>query len=134
MRGGTITIPLLTIPMANAVSYIAFSPDGNQIVSDSKDKSVRVWDTKTGEQLMKLEGHTGWIISVAYSPDGNRIVSGSLDESVRVWDAKTGGQLRELQGHIDRVTSVAFSPDGNRIVSGPQKLVWIWDAKRRVNS
>jgi WD40 repeat protein len=65
------------------------------------DKSVRVWDAKTGEQLRELQGHTDWVTSVAFSPDGNRIVSGSYDKSVRVWDAKTGEQLRELQGHTD---------------------------------
>jgi WD40 repeat protein len=67
------------------------------------DKSVRVWDAKTGEQLRELQGHTDNVTSVAFSPDGNRIVSGSWDKSVRVWDAKTGEQLRELQGHTDYV-------------------------------
>jgi WD40 repeat protein len=83
------------------VTSVAFSPDGNRIVSGSDDKSVRVWDAKTGEQLRELQGHTDSVTSVAFSPDGNRIVSGSDDKSVRVWDAKTGEQLRELQGHTD---------------------------------
>ena len=99
------------------VNSVAFSPDGNQIVSGSDDRSVRVWDAKTGEQLMELQGHINRVISVAFSPKGNQIVSGSWDERVWVWDAKTGEQLRELQGHTGNVNSVAFSPDGNKIVS-----------------
>ena len=79
---------------------------------------MRVWDTKTGEQLRELQGHTNYVRSVAFSPDGNRIVSGSNDQSVCVWDAKRGEQLRKQQGHADFAYSVAFSPDGNRIVSG----------------
>ena len=102
----------------SSVYSVAFSPDGNQIVSGSGDQSVRVWDAKTGEQLRELQGHTSGVSSVAFSPDGNQIVSGSWDQSVRVWDAKTGEQLRELQGHTSGINSVAFSPDGNQIVSG----------------
>jgi WD40 repeat protein len=97
---------------------VAFSPDGDRIISGSWDHSVRVWDGKTGEQLRELKGHTDTVNSVTFSPDGDRIISGSWDHSVRVWDAKTGEQLRELKGHTDAVCSVAFSPDGDRIVSG----------------
>ena len=108
----TIPIPLLTIPTTESVYCIAFSPDGNRIVSGSDDRSVRVWNAKTGEQLRKLRGHTNRVTSVAFSADGKRVVSGSDDKSARVWDAKTGKQLRELQGHSNGVTSVALAPDG----------------------
>jgi len=114
----------------NSVTSVAFSLDDNRIVSGSDDKSVRVWDANTGEQLRELQGHIDWVNSVAFSPDGNRIVSGSDDKSLRVWDANTGEQLRELQGHTDWVRSVALSTDGNRIVSGSDdKSVRVWDAK-----
>ena len=75
---GVITIPLLTIRTTDVVLCIAFSPDGTRIVSGSN--SVRVWDAKTGEQLMELQGHSGDVASVAFSPDGNLIVSGSCDK------------------------------------------------------
>ncbi|KIK33562.1 hypothetical protein CY34DRAFT_28988, partial [Suillus luteus UH-Slu-Lm8-n1] len=65
---------------------VAFSPDGRRIVSGSWDKTVRVWDAKTGEALgSPLQGHADWIRSVAISPDGKRIVSGSDDMTIRVW-------------------------------------------------
>jgi WD40 repeat protein len=112
----------------SGVSSIAFSPDGNRIVSGFNDKSMRVWDTRTGEQVTAVQRHTDWVTSVAFSPDGNRIVSGSKDNSVHVWDAKTGERVMELQGHTGVVDSVAFSPDGNRIVSGSwDNSVRVWD-------
>ena len=108
-----ITVPLLTMTQAtnSPIKCIALSENGDFIASGSWDKSVQVWDAKTGEQLRELKGHTNQVTSVAFSPDGNQIVSGSWDQSVRVWDAKTGEQLRKLQGHTSYVTSVAFSPD-----------------------
>src|SRR5258708_6012449 len=130
LPSGAIEIPLLTIPTTHVATCVAFSRDSSRIVSGSRDKSVRVWDAKTGEQLRELQGHTRSVRSVAFSLDGNRIVSGSGDKSVRVWDANTGGQLRELQGHTNWVSSVAFSPDGNRIVSGSgDQSVRVWDTK-----
>ncbi|KIK19755.1 hypothetical protein PISMIDRAFT_682819 [Pisolithus microcarpus 441] len=118
------------------VTSVAFSPDGNRIVTGSLDKTVRVWDAKSGDQIgSPLEGHTGHVTSVAFSPDGNRIVSGSWDDTVRVWNAKSGDQIgSSLKGHTkgvtSAVTSVAFSPDGNRIVSGSwDETVRVWDAK-----
>ena len=110
---------------------VAFSPDGERIVSGSCDKTVRLWDADTGQPIgQPLTGHTDEVNSVAFSPDGTRIVSGSDDNTVRVWDADTGQPIGQpLTGHTDEVNSVAFSPDGTRIVSGSgDKTVRLWDA------
>ena len=110
---------------------VAFSPDGQRIVSGSVDKTVRLWDAATGQPIgAPLTGHTDLVTSVAFSPDGKRIVSGSVDNTVRVWDADTGQPIgAPLTGHTGAVYSVAFSPDGKRIVSGSDdKTVRVWDA------
>ena len=67
--------------------YIAYSPNGQQIVSRSVDRTIRIWDAKTGAVLeTPLRGHADEISSIAYSPSGRLIVSGSMDETIRVWD------------------------------------------------
>ncbi|KAG8995954.1 POC1 centriolar protein A [Tulasnella sp. 427] len=111
---------------------IAFSPDGKRIASGSSDRTMRLWDAETGQQLGgPLEGHTDAVDSVAFSPDGKRIASGSRDRTVRLWDAETGQQSGDpLEGHTDGVIFVAFSPDGKRIASGSwDKTVRLWDAE-----
>ena len=64
----------------NYVTCVAYSPDGNQIVSGSQDKTIRVWNATTGQCVAgPFKGHTQKVTSVAYSPDGHQIVSGSAD-------------------------------------------------------
>jgi WD40 repeat protein len=71
------------------VNSVAFSQDGKRIVSGSDDKTIRIWDSETGDVILgPLEGHTSWVNSVAFSQDGKHIVSGSYDQTVRVWDSE----------------------------------------------
>jgi hypothetical protein len=69
------------------VGTVAFAPDGQTIVSGSRDKTIRLWDAATGEAKLDgkaLVGHTGVVWSVAFSPDGKTIVSGSHDNTIRL--------------------------------------------------
>ncbi|KAL0958647.1 hypothetical protein HGRIS_013983 [Hohenbuehelia grisea] len=125
------TTETLVIGSQGWVSSVAFSPDGAQIVSGSGDKTIRIWDAATGQQVSDaLTGHKRSVSSVAFSPDGAQIVSGSGDNTIRIWDAATGQQVGDaLTGHEGSVSSVAFSPDGAQIVSGSgDKTIRIWDA------
>lgn len=54
------------------------------------DRTVGIWDVRTGKQQRRITGHDGWIRSVAFSHDGKLIVSGSDDHTVRVWSEYTG--------------------------------------------
>ena len=101
------------------VTSVAFSPDGQHIVSGSYDYTICVWNTMTGEIVAgPFSGHADWVNSVAFSPDGQYIVSGSDDKTICVWNTMTGETVAgPFRGHLDRVRSVAFSPDGQHIVS-----------------
>ena len=73
---------------------MAFSPNGRVIVSGSTDRTVRLWDAKSGAMIgTPLKGHEEWVHSVAFSPDGQLLASGSEDRTVRLWDAKSGALI-----------------------------------------
>ncbi|MEH2253209.1 WD40 repeat domain-containing protein [Nostoc sp.] len=75
---------------------MAFSSEGERIVSGSNDKTVRLWDVNGQPIAQPFVGHEDWVNSVAFSPDGERIVSSSYDETIRIWDATTGYCLRVI--------------------------------------
>jgi hypothetical protein len=118
------------------VTSVAFSPDGRRIASASGDHlnrnqpgELKVWDARTGKELLGLRGHTGEVLSVCFSADGRRLASGGEDQTVRVWDALTGQELLALKAHTASVRSVCFSPDGTRVASAGGGGVKVWDAQ-----
>jgi WD40 repeat protein len=113
----------------DVVLSVACSPDGQYIVSGSKDYTMRVWDTTTGAQRHVMSGHSAPVFRVAFSPNGEWIVSASLDHTIRVWDAATGAHHHTMEGHADAVSVAAFSPNGQFIVSGSaDQTIRLWDA------
>ena len=70
----------------SVINSVAFSPDGNTLASGSRDWTIRLWDTRTGQHKKTLAGHKGVVNSVAFSPDGTTLASGSEDDTILLWD------------------------------------------------
>ena len=92
----------------SGVNSASYSPDGQHIVTASRDYTVRIWDAATGREMRALSGGAN---SAAYSPDGRFIVAASGGWTARIWDAATGQAMLTLSGHGGPVTSVAYSPE-----------------------
>jgi WD40 repeat protein len=69
---------------------VAYSPNGTTLASGSSDRTIILWDVKTGEETATLKGHADTVRSVAFSPGGRLLASGSDDKTIRLWEVKKG--------------------------------------------
>ncbi|HBB34063.1 MAG TPA: hypothetical protein DDZ80_19265 [Cyanobacteria bacterium UBA8803] len=114
------------------INSAIFSPDSNQILTASDDKTARLWDT-SGNLLSVFQGHEGSVISAEFSPNGNQILTTSEDKTARLWDS-SGKLLTVFQGYDNGVTSAEFSPDGNQILTASLygTTARLWDTSGKI--
>ncbi|MEG4199540.1 serine/threonine-protein kinase [Microcoleus sp. Pol12A5] len=116
---------------SNAVTSVAFSPDGATLASGSEDKTIEMWKLETGKRWYTLTAHSDWVTCVAFSPDGASLASGGRDKMIHIWDLNKGKWWYALAGHSDRVSAVAFSRDGQVLASGSRdKTVQLWNLNK----
>jgi len=115
------------------VNSASFSPDSRRIATGSRDDTVKIWSSSSGECLMTLCGDSDcfdYVTSTCFSPDSCRIVVGGMHDPPEVWSVETGERLLQFGGDLRylRTLSVNFSPDWQRIVTGSAVQVQVWNA------
>lgn len=89
------------------------------LASGSADKSAKLWDVATGNEIRTLKGHTGSVDSMAYSPDGNTIASSGFDGSLRFHRVEDGVEMIALRALAQKNAYDAFTPSGHIDLVGP---------------
>jgi WD40 repeat protein len=93
------------------------------------DGTVRIWNVRTGEQIVDPPLRHPLARCVAFSADGQLLVSGGDDCLVKIWDARSWKLLHEIPDLTARVHSIVFHPKGNRGLAwgGTDGSVKVWN-------
>jgi WD40 repeat protein len=111
------------------ITCVAFTPDGRRLLEGSDaTPPLHLSEPETGQELLTLEGHNGWVNAIAISWDGRLAVTGSVDTQVCLWELTTGKRLGLYAGHTAEITTAAFAPDQQRAATGAMdNLIILWD-------
>jgi WD40 repeat protein len=88
------------------------------MASSGADAAIKVWDTRTGDQLRTIQGFTKEITGIRFVAEGDIVLVSSGDKIVRFTNAANGGNVRDFPGSADYVYASAVSADGKTIISG----------------
>lgn len=101
---------------------VAFSPDGQYVLSGGTEPATRLWNRRTGQMVREFVGSGVGTMSAAFSPDGTKVLTtvGLPNPGARLWRTETGELVRDLRWSGSWPMSAAFSKDGKRIAAGAQ--------------
>jgi WD40 repeat protein len=76
---------VLELIFQDYVLSVAISPDGQWVVSGSKDRAIQFWNMASGQAQFMLQGHKNSVISIDLARSGGHLASGSGDCQARIW-------------------------------------------------
>lgn len=105
-----------------------FHTGGNVFATASEDKSCRLFDVRSDQQLSRYQNprESSAFTSCGLSLSGRLLFAGADDHDVHVWDTLSTRRVGALTGHENKVTALTISPDGAVVVTGS------WDSSVRV--
>jgi WD40 repeat protein len=114
------------------VNSLAVTPDGRSVVSGSSDKTVKVWDLKTGIEILTFKGHKSSIRAVVATPDEKQVVSVASGDFIRIWNLKDGKETHAFKDTGRDYNCLAITTNGDQVILGSSDgTIQVWDLSSR---
>ncbi|KAA0714746.1 Dynein assembly factor with WDR repeat domains 1 [Triplophysa tibetana] len=115
------------LPLTN----VAFNKSGSRFITGSYDRTCKIWDTASGEELYTLQGHKNVVYAIAFNnPYGDKVATGSFDKTCKLWSAETGKCFYTFRGHMAEIVCLAFNPQSTLVATGSMDTTAkLWDVE-----
>lgn len=125
--GATVRFGTIRLRQSQGIEGVAFTPDGQHLITTGWENSVRFWNVETGQPTRRIK-NSGMSFAAVVSPDGTRLASVG-EGRARLWNLADNRAIFESESTGDRNYSIAFSPDGFVCAtSGDDAIVHLWDS------
>lgn len=117
------------------VRSVAFDPSNEWFVTGSADRTIKVWDTASGQLRLTLTGHIEQVTGLAVSSRHPYMFSCGLDKQVKCWDLEQNKVIRNYHGHLSGVYSLALHPSIDVLMTGGRDATCrVWDMRTKVQA
>lgn len=109
------------------VNAVQFHPSGDEFLTASEDRTVRIWTMTRKRQRRELEAGNP-VTALAVSPDGRQLVA-VHGRDLSVWSTDRLKRVAEIRDKTSTTYSIAFAPDGRTVLLGDTDSARLWDAR-----
>ncbi|RKP10356.1 WD40-repeat-containing domain protein [Thamnocephalis sphaerospora] len=103
---------------------------GQYVVTGSRDKVLKLWDTQSGQCVHTFVGHDNWVRGVVFHPAGKFLLSASDDKTMKVWEMRSGRCQKTIEAHQHFTTCIAFNGTSPVVATGSvDQLVKVWECR-----
>ena len=111
------------------ISCVEYSPNGRIILTSGRDRTLRLWDSKSLNELHVFESHLyGWFVKATFSNDSNFIASANWDEHMRIMSCRDWSKT-SLSVILDLIIFIIYR---KKISNVTYPRVWFWTRQSQI--
>lgn len=121
--------PWVMSGLVDEVNSLAFSADGQTLVSGGADSTIKIWHIGALDLIDVMHKHHGVVRCVAFTPDGQMLATGGDDRKILFWDLMNRQVAIALSLDDTAAHSLILSRDGQTLVTGSYRKIKVWQGR-----
>lgn len=127
-RAATANFPRFTLSHDGPINDLGLDEAGALLATGGDDRSVRLWDARSGLPMAAPLLHPARIRRVLFSPDGHRLAVLCIGGSLHLWDLRGGAPVEAIIPPRGVFRTIAFSADSRLLVTSTARgEVQLWE-------